>query len=95
MASCVTGAKCKQLAGNIVTGKWRARKNRDLAERIRALWTKAHDHLRGRLWASHVYGHAGHKWNERADELARRGKGGAPAGTHGGGDSDDDDNDHG
>ena len=82
-------------AGNIVTGKWRARKNRDLAERIRALWTKAHDHLRGRLWASHVYGHAGHKWNERADELARRGKGGAPAGTHGGGNSDDDDNDHG
>ena len=34
------------------------------------------------VWASHVYGHAGHKWNDRADELAgatRHGKGGAPA----------------
>ena len=70
-------------AGNIATGKWRARKNRDLAERIRTLWTKAHNHLRGRLTASHVYGHAGHKWNERADELARRGKGGAPPRTQG------------
>ena len=74
---------------------WRARKNRDLAERTRALWTKAHDHLRGQLWVSHVYGHTGHKWNDRADELARRGKGGAPAGTQGGGDESDDDNDHG
>ena len=60
-------------AGNIATGTWRARANRALAQRIRALWTRAHDHLQGQLWASHVYGHNGHKWNERADELARRG----------------------
>ena len=38
------------------------------------LWTRAHNHLGGRLWASHVYGHTGHKWNDRADELARQGK---------------------
>ena len=36
-------------------------------------------YLDGRLWAKHVYGHTGHTWNERADELAERGKGGAPA----------------
>ena len=66
-------------AANIVTGQWRARANKGLAARIRSLWATAHDHLSGQLWASHVYGHSGHKWNDRADELARRGKGGAPA----------------
>ena len=66
-------------AGNMAMGVWRARKNLQLVQRVRALWARAHDHLNGRLWAKHVYGHTGHTWNERADELANRGKGGAPA----------------
>ena len=66
-------------AGNMATGIWRARKNLRLVQRVRALWARAHEHLNGRLWAKHVYGHTGHTWNERADELAERGKGGAPA----------------
>ena len=61
-------------AGNMATGKWRVRKNQALVTRVRALWVKAHKHLRGRLWATHVYGHNGHQWNDRADQLARRGK---------------------
>ena len=66
-------------AGRMATGAWRARKNHSLVARVRSLWAQAHKHLQGRLWASHVYGHTGHKWNDRADELAERGKGGAPA----------------
>ena len=62
-------------AGNMVTGKWRARKNLRLVQRVRTLWAAAHKHLRGRLWVSHVYGHTGHRWNDRADQLARQGKG--------------------
>ena len=61
-------------AGNMATGKWRARKNNALVMRVRSLWAQAHAHLHGRLWATHVYGHTGHLWNDRADALARRGK---------------------
>ena len=71
-------------AGRMATGAWRARKNQSLTARVRSLWKRAHAHLQGRLWASHVYGHSDHKWNDRADELARRGKGGAPANGRGG-----------
>ena len=71
-------------AGRIATGAWRARKNQSLTARVRNLWKRAHAHLQGRLWASHVYGHSDHKWNDRADELARCGKGGAPANGRGG-----------
>ena len=67
-------------AGRMATGAWRARKNHSLVARVRSLWAQAHRHLQGRLWASHVYGHTDHKWNDRADELARR-KGGAPMGA--------------
>ena len=65
-------------AGNMAMGVWRARKNLQLVKRVHALWARAHDHLNGRLWAKHVYGHTGHTWNDRADELADRGKGGDP-----------------
>ena len=63
-------------AGNMATGKYRVRTrtNYDIVTHVRKLWDKAHQHLSGRLWASHVYGHTGHKWNDRADELARQGK---------------------
>ena len=73
-------------AGNMTTGVWRARKNLRLVQRVRTLWARAHDHLKGQLWMKHVYGHNGHAWNDRADELAELGKGGAPAnGRTGGG----------
>ena len=72
-------------AGNMATGKWRARKNMRLVDRVRSLWAKVHDHVGGHLWATHVYGHTDHKWNDRADELAQRGKGGAPPPTQDGG----------
>ena len=65
-------------AGNMAAGKWRARKNKALVAHVRELWNRAHVHLGGDLWASHVRGHSGHKWNTRADELAELGKGDAP-----------------
>ena len=63
-------------------------------QRVRTLWARAHDHLKGQLWMKHVYGHNGHAWNDRADEGAERGKGGAPAnGLTGGGNGGVDDKD--
>ena len=50
------------------------RRNKALVRRVQALWDQARTHLRGRLWLSHVYGHTGHCWNDRADELARMGR---------------------
>ena len=43
-------------AGNMAAGKWRPRKNKVLVSHVRRLWTRAHTHLHGRLWTSHVYG---------------------------------------
>ena len=65
-------------AGNMAAGKWRPRKNKVLVSHVRRLWTRAHTHLHGRLWTSHVYGHSNHQWNDRADALASQGRGGAP-----------------
>ena len=75
-------------------GMVRARKNLRLVQRVCTLWAQAHDHLKGQLpWMKHVYGHSGHAWNDRADELAERGKGGTPAnGRTGGGKGGVDDN---
>ena len=71
----------KEKASSLERG--RLAENLRLAARVRSLWKKAHAHVQGRLWASHVYGHTDHKWNDRADELARRGKGGAPTNGRG------------
>ena len=68
-------------AGNMAAGKWRPRHNKQLVRHVKGLWDRAHSWLRGKLWASHVRGHSQHKWNDRADELADMGKGGAPAKT--------------
>ena len=65
-------------AGNMAAGRWRPRKNKALVSHVRRLWTRAHTHLHGRLWTSHVYGHSNHQWNDRADALASQGRGGAP-----------------
>ena len=64
-------------AANMAAGRWRAKSNKRLVASVRMLWTQAHEHLGGRLWASHVDAHTDHRWNDRADELARHGKGGA------------------
>ena len=64
-------------AANMAAGRWRAKSNKRLVASVRKLWTQAHEHLGGRLWASHVDAHTDHRWNDRADELARHGKGGA------------------
>ena len=54
-------------ADDMAMGVWRARKNLQLVQRVRALWARAHDHLNGRLRAKHVYGHTAtgrtHAWN--------------------------------
>ena len=65
-------------AGMMAAGKWRPRANKALVLHVRRLWDRAHEHLGGALWVAHVRAHSGHKWNDRADELAKHGKGGAP-----------------
>ena len=59
-----------QYALNIAQGEWRAKKNRALASRVRAMWSEVASlrELRG----EHVRAHRGHRWNERADHLAFR-----------------------
>ena len=59
-----------QYALNIAQGEWRAKKNRALASRVRAMWEEV-SHLRN-LDGEHVRAHRGHRWNERADHLAFR-----------------------
>ena len=61
-------------AGDIATGKARARSHKQLARRANELWCKLHAHCDGNLWCSHVKGHSGNQWNGRADELAEQGK---------------------
>jgi len=59
-----------QYALNIARGEWRAKKNRALASRVRAMWDEVSS-LR-ELHGEHVRAHRGHRWNERADHLAFR-----------------------
>ena len=59
-----------QYALNIAQGEWRAKKNRALASRVRAMWDEVSS-LR-ELHGEHVRAHRGHRWNERADHLAFR-----------------------
>ena len=59
-----------QYALNIANGKWKAKKNRNLASHVRALWDEVSS-LR-ELTGEHVRAHRGHRWNERADHLAFR-----------------------
>ena len=57
-------------AGHIADGSWRAKTNKDIASRVQSLW-KDVSILRPLSWR-HVRAHQGHKWNERADHLAKR-----------------------
>ena len=63
----------------MAAGKWRPRANKALVQHVRRLWDRTHEHLGGALWVAHVRAHSGRKWNDRADELAKHGKGGGAA----------------
>ncbi len=57
-------------AGNLASGVWKAKANRELVAHVQALWDEVAA-LRPLAW-SHVKAHRGHRWNERADHLALR-----------------------
>lgn len=63
-------------AGNLASGAWKAKANRELVAHVQALWTEVAS-LRPLSW-SHVKAHRGHRWNERADHLAARHVNGEP-----------------
>ena len=57
-------------AMNISAGTWRARANTALARTCQRLWAEVASQ-RPLSW-KHVYAHRVHRWNERADHLAKR-----------------------
>jgi ribonuclease HI len=59
-----------QYAGNQATGKWKAKANKELVNKVQNLWKEVSE-LRNLSW-EHVKAHSGHRWNERADHLAIR-----------------------
>ena len=59
-----------QYAGNLATGNWKAKANKELVATVQKLWQEV-GALRELRW-SHVRAHRGHRWNERADHLANR-----------------------
>lgn len=66
-----------QYAGNLASGAWKAKANKDLVHQVQELWREVAG-LRPLTW-SHVKAHRGHRWNERADHLAlRRAQGDLP-----------------
>ena len=58
-------------AAGMARGLWQPEKNKEL---IRAVRGAVRD-TRVTVWWKHVKGHSGHKWNDRADELAEEGAG--------------------
>ena len=62
-----------EYAMHLALGYSRPRENVALARRVRELWTAEEARRGGQLWAIHVKGHSGHKWNNRADRAAARG----------------------
>lgn len=57
-------------AGNLASGAWKAKANRELVAHVQRLWAEVAE-LRPLEWG-HVKAHRGHRWNERADHLALR-----------------------
>ena len=70
-------------ASNVATGEARATVNIELARHARRVWGRVRARLGGRLYVSHIYGHTGHKWNERVDTLAKQGSRGGVGGEGG------------
>jgi len=69
----VTVYSDSQYAMNVIFGSWTAAKNKLLVSNCRALAAKVA--VLTTVSYEHVKAHAGHKWNERADELASLGSG--------------------
>lgn len=57
-------------AGNLTSGAWKAKANKEMVRRLRLLWDDV-SALRPLEW-EHIRAHSGHRWNERADHLAFR-----------------------
>ncbi|HJM13561.1 MAG TPA: RNase H family protein [Candidatus Thalassarchaeaceae archaeon] len=57
-------------AGNIASGDWKVKANKELARFVQQLWIEVAG-LMPLSW-KHVRAHRGHRWNERADHLAFR-----------------------
>ena len=57
-------------AGNQATGAWKAKSNRELVAHVQSLWNEVSE-LREVTW-EHVKAHSGHRWIERADQIAIR-----------------------
>lgn len=62
-------------AANIAKGVFKASKNKDLAKTVQKLFSVVSK--RRSLAFSHVRAHSSHRWNDRADKLAKRGATGA------------------
>ena len=57
-------------------GVYKAKKNKKLVATAQAEWKLTHKAKTGTLWMRHVKGHSGHPWNDKADDLAKKGCGG-------------------
>jgi ribonuclease HI len=62
-----------EYARDIALGRKQPHVNKALATHVRALWKAEETRRGGQLWAVHVKGHAGNKWNGMADAGAARG----------------------
>ena len=67
---CATIRSDSNYALNVASGSWRAKANKGLSIRVRALWDEVSGMIP--LLGEHVSAHKGHRWNERADHLAFR-----------------------
>ena len=72
----INRSDCSKYAALISAGVYKAKKNKSLVSFARDEWKLTHAAKRGKLWMRHVKGHDGNEWNERADSLANRGRGG-------------------
>ena len=67
-----------QYAAGVASGTMRARTHKALVRRANRVWREVFTQRAGAVWTAHVRGHSNNKWNDRADQLAKQGKGGGP-----------------
>ena len=63
-----------ELVMGAMTGRTVAHENVELTRRVRGLWEELRKRHGGQVTLSHVRGHSHHKWNDRADALAEKGR---------------------